>query len=361
MLVLFSSMPKKEGTVQFLLSFADALRDVGEEVRVFLPKGVCDSLPDAEHYDLVCLRDTIPFLSAKVKGIAARVGALRPEKVVFTDEGRGSLAVLEALDKQRVETALVVHDPTPHPTRASGGLKERFSRSVYRTQWERAFGLASKYILLSKTSAAKFGKVHPGLVQRASVMPLCPHPPVGVIGNRPAELGGGVCADGFYLFFGRIDEYKGLCRLLRAYSVCMKRRSLVIAGSGALSLEERTLADETPGVVILNRFILDAEMIWLFERCLCVCLPYIEASQSGVLAMAYRYEKPVIVSDLDGLTEFVSDGCSGLVFRTEEELAAELDEIAEPGVVEGLGAGASRYLSEHLDWGKNVRRWLEDE
>lgn len=47
------------------------------------------------------------------------------------------------------------------------------------------------------------------------------------------------------------------------------------------------------------------------------------------------YEKPVIVSDLDGLTEFVSDGCSGLVFRTEEELAAELDEIAEPGVVEG--------------------------
>lgn len=63
--------------------------------------------------------------------------------------------MLEALDKQRVETALVVHDPTPHPTRASGGLKERFSRSAYRTQWERAFGLASKYILLSKNLSGK--------------------------------------------------------------------------------------------------------------------------------------------------------------------------------------------------------------
>lgn len=361
MLVLFSSMPRKEGTVQFLLSFANALRDAGEDVRVFLPKGVCSDLHDAEHYDLVRLGDTVPLHGAKLRNILARVSALEPEKVLFTDEGRGSLAVLEALCKQGAKTALVVHDPTPHPTRTAGGLKERVSRTAYRAQWERAFGMASEYILLSKTSAAKFGEIHPELSSRARVMPLCPHPPAGVVGEHPGDLGEDVYGGGFYLFFGRIDEYKGLCRLLRAYGACTKNRPLVIAGSGALSAEERALADETPGVVVLNRFISDGEMIWLFERCLCVCLPYIEASQSGVLAMAYSYGKPVIVSDLDGLTEFVSDGCSGLVFRTEEELAAELDEIAVLGVAEELGAGASEYLSEHLDWGKNVRRWLRGE
>ena len=361
MLVLFSSMPRKEGTVQFLLSFADALRDAGDDVRVFLPNGVCDDLPDAEHYDLVRLGDTVPFHGARVRGVVARVRALRPEKVVFTDEGRGSLAVLEALGEREAKTALVVHDPTPHPTRAAGSLKERVSRKAYRIQWERAFGMTSEYILLSRTSAAKFGKGHPELARRASVMPLCPHPPSGVAGERPADLGGDAYAGGFYLFFGRIDEYKGLGRLLRAYGSCAKSFPLVVAGSGALSAEEEMLAGNTPGVTVLNRFITDGEMVWLFEHCLCVCLPYIEASQSGVLAMAYRYGKPVVVSDLDGLTEFVDEGESGLVFRTEEELATELDEIAVPGVAERLGAGAIGYLSEHLDWGKNVRRWLEGE
>lgn len=354
-------MPKKEGTVQFLLSFAEALCAVGEDVRIFLPKGVCDDFTNVEHYDLLCLADTVPFSSAKVKSVAAAVVMLGPERVVFTDEGRGSLAVLEVLARQGIKTSLVVHDPTPHPTRAEGGLKERISRWAYRAQWERVFGLASEYILLSKTSTAKFAAVHPGLASRVNVMPLCPHPPTGVVGERPADFVGDASAGDFYLFFGRIDEYKGLGRLLRAYDACTKSCPLVIAGSGVLSGEESALVGGIPGAIVLNRFISDGEMVWLFEHCLCVCLPYIEASQSGVLAMAYRYGKPVIVSDLDGLTEFVDEGKSGLVFRTEEELAAELDEIAVPGVAEGLGAGASRYLSEHLDWGKNVRRWLESE
>ena len=361
MFVLFSSMPKKEGTVQFLLSFANALRTAGEDVRVFLPKGVCDDFDNIGHYDLVCLADTVPFSGARVKSIAAAVVRLRPERVVFTDEGRGSLAVLEVLARQGVKTSLVVHDPTPHPTRAEGGLKERISRRAYRAQWERVFGLASEYILLSKTSMAKFATVHPGLVSRVNVMPLCPHPPTGVVSERPADLVGDASAGDFYLFFGRIDEYKGLGRLLRAYDACTKSRPLVVAGSGALSGEESALVGEMPGVIVLNRFISDGERVWLFEHCLCVCLPYIEASQSGVLAMAYRYGKPVIVSDLDGLTEFVDEGKSGLVFRTKEELAAELDEVARPGVAERLGAGASEYLAEHLDWGKNVRRWLASE
>ena len=359
MIVLFSSMPNKEGTVQFLLSFADALRGVGEDVRVFLPRGVCCDAPEVMSYDLVSLVDTLPFLGAKTRGLAAAVKALKPEKVVFTDEGRGSLAVLETLARQGVKTTLVVHDPTPHPSRVSGGMRERISRRAYSVQWERVFGMASEYILLSKTSAAKFGAIHPGLALRSRVMPLCPHPPAGVSGMRPADLDEDVFAGSFYLFFGRIDEYKGLARLLYAYGACGKNRPLVVAGSGTLSAEESKLANETTGVAVVNRFISDEEMVWLFEHCLCVCLPYTEASQSGVLAMAYRFGKPVIVSDLEGLTEFVNEGGTGLVFHTEEELVAELDEIAMSGVAERLGAGASRFLTENLDWGRNARRWIE--
>lgn len=357
--VLFSSMPKAEGTVQFLLSFADTLRAAGKDVRIFLPKGVCDEVCSILHYNLVHLSDTIPVYNRKIKSIVASVRALVPEKVIFTDEARGSLAVLEMLRRYEVKTALVVHDPTPHPSRAQGGLRRSISQLCYGIQRKRAFGLASEYILLSDTSAAKFREVQPELAVRSSVMPLCPHPPVGASAEPPAELCMEGLAGGFYLFFGRIDEYKGLVRLLHAYRECGRSLPLVVAGSGVMSDEERELADGIPGVLLINRFISDSEMVWLFSHCLCVCLPYIEASQSGVLAMSYYFGKPVIASDLDGLTEFVSDGESGLVFRTVEELSSELDTIALPGVARKLGIGARHYLDTRLDWGGNVRRWLQ--
>ena len=354
-------MPKKEGTVQFLLSFADALRALGESVSIFLPNDVCDDVGDIEHYDLICLKDTLPFFESKVRKLAAEIKELNSESVVFTDEGRGSLAVLEELSKQGVNTTLVVHDPTPHPSRVTGGMRGRLSRKAYNSQWKRVFGMASKYVLLSKSSESKFGEIHPELISRLTVMPLCPHPPVECVAERPVDLGDAAIADSFYLFFGRIDEYKGLGRLLRAYDECSKSYPLVIAGSGTLSVEESSLLGKASGVVVLNRFISDGEMIWLFEHCLCVCLPYIEASQSGVLAMAYQYGKPVIVSDLDGLTEFVDEEESGLIFHTTEELTIELDEIAVPEIARKLETGARNYLTENLDWEKNIRRWLDGE
>ena len=39
-----------------------------------------------------------------------------------------------------------------------------------------------------------------------------------------------------------------------------------------------------------------------------VVLPYKRASQSGVIPLSYHYNKPIITSDLEGLTEVVQDG-----------------------------------------------------
>ncbi len=44
-----------------------------------------------------------------------------------------------------------------------------------------------------------------------------------------------------------------------------------------------------------------------------VLLPYRSATQSGILNVAYGFYKPVIVTDVGGLAEFVDEGKTGFV------------------------------------------------
>ena len=44
-------------------------------------------------------------------------------------------------------------------------------------------------------------------------------------------------------------------------------------------------------------------------------LPYRSATQSGILNIAYGFNKPVIVTDVGGLAEFVLDGKTGIIIK----------------------------------------------
>jgi glycosyltransferase involved in cell wall biosynthesis len=44
-----------------------------------------------------------------------------------------------------------------------------------------------------------------------------------------------------------------------------------------------------------------------------VILPYRSATQSGILNVAYGFYKPVIVTDVGGLAEFVDEGKTGFI------------------------------------------------
>jgi len=47
-------------------------------------------------------------------------------------------------------------------------------------------------------------------------------------------------------------------------------------------------------------------------------LPYLEATQSGVLNIAYGFNKPVIVTDVGGLSEDVIEGETGFVVKSDD-------------------------------------------
>ncbi|HPV88252.1 MAG TPA: glycosyltransferase [Bacteroidales bacterium] len=119
------------------------------------------------------------------------------------------------------------------------------------------------------------------------------------------------------LFFGFIRDYKGLDLLLEAFCDLGDMYQLVIAGECYGSFEKydkmiRLLPDHS-AVKVFNRYIADAEVPLFFSAADVCVLPYRTATQSGISAMSYHFEVPVIVTPAGGLAEAIEGPGTGLV------------------------------------------------
>ena len=74
--------------------------------------------------------------------------------------------------------------------------------------------------------------------------------------------------------------------------------------------------------IVDNEFISEDRVADYFRRASVVVLPYIEASQSGVIPMAYSAAKPVVATSVGGLPEMVEDGSTGYLVAPRD--AAQL-------------------------------------
>ena len=117
---------------------------------------------------------------------------------------------------------------------------------------------------------------------------------------------------------------------LEAAFVAGQRHGLVIVGEGAGSLaqdlavrqgadapagEERVREQRRPtappGVRFVPEFVPDAQLAAFFERADVVVLPYADTArfdQSGVLATALAFGRPVVLSDIGGFSELAATG-----------------------------------------------------
>lgn len=159
------------------------------------------------------------------------------------------------------------------------------------------------------------------------------------------------------LFFGRAQWYKGLDVAAQAMATVADRvpdARLVVAGRGP-SIDETFPPDRPiPEWCELHRGRVPTEEVpELFASAAAVVLPYREASQSGVAALAAGFGRPVVASRLPGLTDIVDDGVSGLLVEPGEvgDLADALTRIlTEPALAEGLGRGAHHRATTELSW-----------
>jgi glycosyltransferase involved in cell wall biosynthesis len=131
-------------------------------------------------------------------------------------------------------------------------------------------------------------------------------------------------SEGSVLFVGRIRKYKGLDLLAKAWPmVSNQKKILTIAGKGAGSSKIQQV-----GANVVDKWLSNSEIEDLVRGSKLVVLPYIEASQSGVIAIAHSLSTPVVVTPVGGLIDQISIGKNGLIARdtSPESLAEAIDQ-----------------------------------
>lgn len=354
MVVYVSPAEVNGGILQFSTSIT---RETGAltDCRLFLPDVVDKSL----YQDIA--DNVVPYVKVKtLKGnstgilsVARHIMFLSPDIVIFVEDSILMQQLNGILNQNAVKTAMVVHDVQHHPYRKMGARRVLVD-IIRRRMMRNTIKHIDKIVLLSANSEEAFRREYKA--ENTVVFRLPAHVP-NVLPKKPLEIENE--GKKFFLFFGRIDKYKGIDTLCRAYSKLTEEfkaeTGLVIAGNGQLSEEESQLIQSECHITPIIRFISDEEMIWLFQKAVSVVLPYIEASQSGVLPIAYKFGKPVIVSNLRGLTENVVEKKTGYVFRTMDELSESLIQV-EQSDPEAMKLYIEKYFEENFSWKKNIKK-----
>ena len=153
-----------------------------------------------------------------------------------------------------------------------------------------------------------------------------------------------------FLFFGRIMPYKGLPLFVEACELLRKRGldfRIGVAGEGNLGVWAGRLA--ALNADIFNRWLDYDEVSNILSQYDCMVLPNIEASQSGVVALAHGRAMPVVVTPVGGVVEQVTNRESGLIARsTSASAVAEAMElfIRDAELRKDLTAGVLRVQHE---------------
>lgn len=129
-------------------------------------------------------------------------------------------------------------------------------------------------------------------------------------------------SDPYILFFGNIKPYKGLDIFLKALIKVEKELSdrndfnVLIAGRGNIQPYLHLLNDvNSEYIKIWNQDIPSKFIPDIFLHSKMVVLPYLDASQSGIIPLAYTFSKSVIVSNVGSLADYVENGKTGFIFE----------------------------------------------
>ena len=269
-----------------------------------------------------------------VRDLKRLVIGLQPDLVHVTGPHLWNVPLMRDLTSTRIPVIHTLHDLDPHFGTRFGFLLR---------SWNQMVANGADHILVHG-QAYRERLIASGLPRgRVTFTPLL-HLFVGADTDRDvADAIGNISYEPWALFFARLERYKGLGDLLAACDMLGNpgtgQPRMMIAGSGNVS--DFWAGNLPKGVELRQRRIPDAEAIDLFRRCGLVVLPYINATQSALIAAAYFFRKPVLVTRTGALPEYVEDGQTGCVVEpghpaTLARCLAEM--LGDPGRLARMGA-----------------------
>lgn len=200
-----------------------------------------------------------------------------------------------------------------------------------------AFGAGAAFITHSEKDRRDLERLRPGAMVR-----LNPHPTYDVFADAdapsPEEARRKLDLDGrrVLLFFGFVREYKGLDVLLDAVRRLPRDEGyhLVVVGEFYDDRERyRAALDALQGegrLTLVDRYVPNEEVGAYFAAADLVMVPYLSATQSGVIQIAYGFHKPVVATTVGGIPEVVEDAATGY--------------LVPPGDAAATAAAVRRYF-----------------
>ena len=132
--------------------------------------------------------------------------------------------------------------------------------------------------------------------------------------------------DKYILFFGLVRKYKGLNLLLEVMASEIIRNmniKLIIAGEFYYNKENYMTKIDSLGIgdhiIIHDHYIRNDDVVNYFCASDIVVQPYITATQSGVSMVAHNFNKPMILTDVGGLSEYLVHKKNGYLVNTNVE------------------------------------------
>ena len=211
-----------------------------------------------------------------------------------------------------VKIIAICHNLVPHENR------------VYNQLFTKIFlNKVDRFVVMSESVKLDLLKIIPNAKYK-----LTPHPIYNIFGNsidkEIAKKNLGINAKNVILFFGLIREYKGLDILLKSIPIIKQELNdfiVIVAGECYEKTEKYSAIVEElkiqDSVDFRFKFISDHEVSEYFSAANVVALPYRSATQSGIIQIAYNFDRPIIVSDVGGLAEIVLNGETGYVVKPD--------------------------------------------
>ena len=135
------------------------------------------------------------------------------------------------------------------------------------------------------------------------------------------------------LVFGYLRPYKGAEDAIAAMAHVSSDALLVVAGE--CWGDPNRFAEAAAAAGVADRVVFDLKyqaneaLPALFGAADVVVLPYRSATQSAVAALAFAYGRPVVATDVGGLSELVKEGVTGALARPSDprSLAEAIDRV----------------------------------
>ena len=241
-----------------------------------------------------------------IMNVARKIKKMKPD-VVISQWWHPYFApcywILESVLGKKIQKMFICHNVFPH---------ERFPMDKFLTKLVLKKGDA--FIVHSKSDGEDLLTIKPNAKYRQN-----PHPTYNAFKIR--NITKSQARDELHksqdekllLFFGFVREYKGLKHLLNAMPKVQEKTGdvkLMVVGSFGEDKEEymRLIRENhiEDLVEVIDGYTPDNEVEKYFAACDAVVLPYESATQSGIVQIAYGFEKPVIVTNVGGLPDVVN-------------------------------------------------------